>query len=100
MDYIKLLSERYLLNETWSHHGVTILKGEELYLQLIEPHHGTGFLHCMRADFPETFDRWSAAPFEEEFLNDGGFIQVVESLDSFLNNKITYMNENKRCILE
>jgi len=93
MDYIKLLTEKYDLILTWSNYGTAILKGKELYIQLIEPHHGTGFQYCLRADFPETFDRWGVALLEEEFINDGGFLQVLEALDTFLKDKIIIIND-------
>lgn len=88
MDYLKILSLKYDMIEDWSRHGVTVLKSHDLYIQLIEPYHRTGFQYCLRADFPETFDRWSGALLEEEFLNDGGFLQVLEVLDAFIKDKI------------
>ncbi|MBD8839425.1 hypothetical protein IFU39_16555 [Paenibacillus sp. CFBP 13594] len=93
MDYIKLLSEKYNLVQSWSENGVTVLKGVDLFIQLIEPHHGTGFQYCMKAEFPETFDRWSVALFEEEFVNDGGFLQAIEALTAFKIDKINIINE-------
>ncbi|WP_440110230.1 hypothetical protein [Paenibacillus sp. QZ-Y1] len=97
MDYIKLLSSKYNLILSWSRHGVTVLESDELYIQLIEPHHGTDFQYCLRAEFPETMDRWSVALFEEYFINDGGFKQVLEVLDVFINDKIIFVNEyNKK----
>ncbi|WP_124115412.1 hypothetical protein [Paenibacillus xylanexedens] len=93
MDYIKLLSEKHNLVQSWSEYGVTVLKGNELYVQLIEPHQGTGFQYCLRADFPETFDRWSVSMFETEFINDGGFLQALETLNEFIKDKIKHIND-------
>ncbi|PIH59129.1 hypothetical protein [Paenibacillus sp. LK1] len=93
MDYIKLLSSKYNLILSWSRYGVTVLEGDELHIQLIEPHHRTDFQYCMRAEFPETFDRWGVALFEEEFLNDGGFLQAIEALDTFISDKINIVKE-------
>lgn len=93
MDYLKILSLKYDMVEDWSRHGVTVLKSSDLYIQLIDPYDRTGFQYCLRADFPETFDRWNSALFEEEFVNDGGFLQVLEALDIFIKDKINIINE-------
>ncbi|MFE6075717.1 hypothetical protein ACFVQB_14690 [Paenibacillus sp. NPDC057886] len=93
MDYLKILSSKYDMIEEWTRHGVTVLKSSDLYIQLIEPHHGTGFQYCLRAEFPETFDRWSVALLEEEFVNDGGFLQVLAAIDTFIKDKIIITND-------
>ncbi|WP_339193959.1 hypothetical protein MKY95_19355 [Paenibacillus sp. FSL P4-0176] len=93
MDYLKILSSKYGLIEECSSHGVTVLKSSNLYIQLIEPYNRTGFQYRLRADFPETFNRWSMALLEEEFLNDGGFLQVLEALDTFIKDKIMIINK-------
>ncbi|MCP1185044.1 hypothetical protein [Paenibacillus sp. 1781tsa1] len=93
MDYLKILSSRFNLREEWTRHGITVLKSSELYIQLIEPNHRTGFQYCLRADFPETFNRWALVLFEEEFLNDGGFLQALEALDTFISDKINIVKE-------
>ncbi|WP_340032551.1 hypothetical protein NSQ20_11850 [Paenibacillus sp. FSL K6-1122] len=93
MDYLKILSFKYDMVEDWSRHGVTVLKSSDLYIQLIEPYHRTDFQYCLRADFPETFDRWGVALLVEEFVNDGGFLQVLEALDTFLKDKIIIIHD-------
>ncbi|WP_063563006.1 hypothetical protein [Paenibacillus sp. O199] len=93
MDYLKILSYKYDMAEDWSRNGVTVLKSSDLYIQLIEPYHRTGFQYCLKADFPETFDRWSVTLLEEEFVNDGGFLQVLEALDTFIKDKINIVKE-------
>ncbi|WP_145413361.1 hypothetical protein [Paenibacillus xylanexedens] len=85
MDYIKLLSERFKLSHEWTEGGITVLRGDSLYLQITEPNQGTDFHYCILAEFPRNFQGWNKARFEERFLNDGGFLQVTESLNKIFN---------------
>ena len=46
----------------------------------------------MRADFPETFDRWSVSLFEELFeINE--FDKVVRKLEEFIGDKDNIVKE-------
>jgi len=88
MDYIRLLSSKYNLTLSWSRHGVTVLESNELYIQLIEPHHWTDFQYCLKAEFSEAIERCGTTLFEEYFVSDGGFKQAIEALDLFIKDKI------------
>jgi len=65
---------------------------ENLLINFIEPHSGTKWKYCLRADFPETFDRWSVALFEEDFKIDE-FEKVVKKLEDFVNDKDNIVKE-------
>lgn len=88
MDYIKLLSEKFKLSLEWTNGGITVLRGENLYLQLIEPNQGSDFQYCVLAELPSKFQGWGRARFENRFLNDGGFLQTVDELIEFSRMKI------------
>ncbi|PZT57444.1 hypothetical protein [Paenibacillus silvae] len=85
MDYIKMLSERFKLSHEWTDGGITVLRGENLYLQITEPTQGNDFQYCVLAEFSRNFQGWSNASFEERFINDGGFLQTMDRLVEFLN---------------
>ena len=58
----------------WSLDGVFNLENDNLYIQVIYPHSGTEFEYVIRADFKETYCKWSncfyEATFKENELND------------------------------
>jgi len=66
--------------------GTYVYNNENLLINFIEPHSDTHWKYCLRADFPETFDRWSVALFEEDYEIDE-FDEVVGKLKEFVSDK-------------
>lgn len=66
---------------------------EGLLAVLIEPHCGTNGRYYLRADFNETFERWSVCMFEEGFV-EGEFEDVLIKLKQFVRDKDKYIDED------
>jgi len=81
-NYIKEFKEKH----DWCVDDVYACKNNTLLIQFIYPHSGTDYKYCLRADFPETFDRWSVCLFEELFNHDE-FNEVVRKLDEFVRDR-------------
>ena len=64
------LIQQFNLQLVWEIDGAYVYNNENLLINFIELHSGTDWKYCLRADFPETFDRWSVALFDEDFKID------------------------------
>lgn len=82
----KLILE-FNLFEEWKIDEVRTYTGCRILVQFIEPHEGTDWKYCIRAEHSEEFDRWSVVQFEEFFESDDGFELVFELLKQFQNGE-------------
>jgi len=86
------LIQQFNLQLVWEIDGAYVYNNENLLINFIELHSGTDWKYCLRADFPETFDRWSVALFEELFeINE--FDEIVRKLEEFVNDKDDIVKE-------
>lgn len=85
-DILSILINRYDLEVSSVVGGSHYLKNEFMYVLLIEPHDYIGYKFLLRADYPETFDRWSVCLFEELF-DAGNLSNVLVELDNFVENR-------------
>lgn len=90
MNLIGLLKEKFNLKQDWEIDGVGVYSNEEILLQCIEPHKGTEWKTLIRADYRETFDRWSVAWYDKYINNIYDAKEIEECLndiDLILKNK-------------
>lgn len=92
MDMVNILKERYNFTNITEIDGAYYMSNDEFYISFIDPHSGTDFLYCLRADFPQTFDRWSSSLFEELF-DAKDFDAVVKELHEFYENREEIIKE-------
>ena len=94
MDYVnELLGKGFVIYENlkdqWymrdSYNGK--YNGHSNMISLIAPHSGTNYKWMLRADYDETFDRWSVCLFEEYFSNSEEFKEVLKKLYEFIDNR-------------
>jgi len=86
------LIQQFNLQLVWEIDGAYVYNNENLLVNFIEPHSGTDWKYCLRADFPETFDRWSIALFDELFeINE--FDEIVRKLEEFIGDKNNIVKE-------
>jgi len=93
MDYLEHLKQLYILSLEWEVDGVSVWSGNGFYINFIQPHSGTDWLYCIRADFPETLDRWSVCLFEESFDTVDSFNSVLVKLNNFIQSKAEIVAE-------
>jgi hypothetical protein len=95
MNYIEFLKQTYVLELEWELDGVSVWKGSykgyTFLLNFIFPHEGTDWKWVIRADYPETMDRWANCLFEEEF-DQADFYGVVDRLNDFILSENRYIN--------
>jgi hypothetical protein len=89
----KIINE-FDLKLVWEVDGVSVWRNDELNIQFINPHSGTKFKYCLRADFPETLDRWSVCLFEEDF-EENEFDSTFDKLKDFVKNKNKIIKEER-----
>lgn len=66
--------------------GTHLLSNNILRVLLIEPHKGTYYKFVLRADYPETFERWSVCLYEESF-EASEFNLILEDFCDFVGNR-------------
>lgn len=90
--YIEVIKERFDVEIKDEFDGNHYFANKKMLILLVEPHSGTEYKYCLRADFPETFDRWSVCLFDELFSNDEFDNKLLE-LDSFVKRKELVLKE-------
>lgn len=85
---VNRIKEKLDCKVNWSNYGVTALESDNLYIQVICPHEGTDYKYVIRADFKETYCKWSNAFYEAEISNlDEEFELVLKDLDKMNKEK-------------
>ena len=90
----KIMQEFNLKHDWCSDYDVYVCKNDNLLIQFINPHNGTDWKYCLRADFPETLDRWGVCLFEKSFEYNELDI-VIGKLKKFLNDKESIVKKQK-----
>lgn len=83
---IDILIKNFNLGFWEEFEGTHLLSNQILKVMLIEPHEGTDYKFILRADYPETFDRWSVCLYEESFIAED-FSLVLEDFCDFVENR-------------
>lgn len=97
-EIVHVISEEFGIKDYEHFEGNHYMDDDIIKIVLVEPHSGTDDKYMLRADFPETFERWSVCLFEEffekdEHKNDDEFKKVIGELKEFLNEKKKYLEE-------
>ena len=91
---IDRIATEYNLELSWSvDDHVFVCSNKDLYIQFIKPHDGNDRKYCLRADFPETFDRWGVCLYEDIF-EESEFENTLKSLDEFVKSKDSLVTNN------
>lgn len=92
LDMVNTIKETYNFKDIEEIDGAYYFSNNDFYISLIDPHSGTDYLYCLRADFPQTFDRWSSSLFEELFdVKD--FDTVIHEIHEFYENREEIIKE-------
>lgn len=73
--------------------GNYYMRANNLILCLIEPHSGTDYKYCLRADYKEIFDKWGNSPLEEFFIDDESFNNTLLTLNEFIKKEDWYLSD-------
>lgn len=92
IDMVNTIKEKYNFTNIEEIDGAYYFSNDDFYISFIDPHSGTDYLYCLRADFPKTFDRWSNSLFEELF-DEKDFDTVVNELHEFYENREEIIKE-------
>ncbi|MEG1310501.1 MAG: hypothetical protein RR942_06440 [Romboutsia sp.] len=63
------------------------LENDDIYVSVVMPHAGNNFKLLIRADYKETFDRWSNCLYEVWVDNNGDLKAIIDDVNNLVKHK-------------